>query len=177
MPEPIFRELDDEAWVEVKRQRNADGTTSSVWEKWLAFSADPAYLSLYARYDPGMMVRRHGHNSPHVVFVLEGEISCDGRVCRPGTHIELPPGAAFGPFRAGPDGVVMFEVMMGDPRSWGVDRERFDALLAEHGAEALPDPPLVFPDWLTDLRRLWADEGGGAGGGEGSGDGGGGPRG
>ena len=157
-PQPTFRNLDDEDWVEIKRQRNADGTTASVWEKWLAFSPDPQYLSLYARYDPGMMVRRHGHNSPHVVLVLEGEIWCGDRRCPAGTHIELPRGAAFGPFRAGPEGVVMFEVMMGDPRSWGVDRERFDALLAEHGAEALPDPDIELPEWLNDLRGAWEDD-------------------
>ena len=60
----------DVPWQQCKRQRNADGSESSVWEKWLAFSPDPQYLSLYARYDPGMMVRRHGHYSPHVVFVV-----------------------------------------------------------------------------------------------------------
>ena len=74
---------------------------ASVWEKWLAFSPDPQYLSLYGRYDPGMIVRRHGHHSPHVVFVLEGSIWCGDRLCPAGTHIELPEGAAFGPFRAG----------------------------------------------------------------------------
>ncbi len=58
--EPVFRHLgdDDVPWQQVKTQRNADGTTSSVWEKWFAFSPDPQYLSLYARYDPGMIVRR-----------------------------------------------------------------------------------------------------------------------
>ena len=110
----------------MKRQRNADGTESSVWEKWLAFSPDPQYLSLYAKYDPGMMVRRHGHFSPHVLFVIEGEITCGDRSCPAGTHIELPYGAAFGPFRAGPEGATLFEVMMGDPRSWGDDPEAFD---------------------------------------------------
>ena len=49
-----------------------------------------------------MMVRRHGHYSPHVLFVIEGEIWCGDRRCPAGTHIELPFGAAFGPFRAGP---------------------------------------------------------------------------
>src|SRR6187551_708847 len=94
-PEPIFRHLDDEElpWQEVKRQRNADGSTSSVWEKWFAFSGEPPYLSLYGRYDPGMIVRRHGHRSPHVVFVIEGSIWCGERLCRAGTHIELPEGA------------------------------------------------------------------------------------
>src|SRR6266540_3164868 len=79
--EPVFRHLgdDDVPWQQVKTQRNADGTTSSVWEKWFAFSPDPQYLSLYARYDPGMIVRRHGHFSPHVLFVIEGEVWCGDR--------------------------------------------------------------------------------------------------
>ena len=74
--EPVFREFDDPdvPWQRVKAQRNADGTESSVWEKWFAFSNEPQYLSLYARYDPGMVVRRHGHFSPHIVFVVEGEV-------------------------------------------------------------------------------------------------------
>jgi hypothetical protein len=155
--EPTFRHLDDAdvPWQQVRTQRNADGSTSSVWEKWFAFSADPQYLSLYARYDPGMIVRRHGHYSPHVLFVIEGELWCGDRLCRAGTHIELPLGAAFGPFRAGPDGAVLFEVMMGDPRSWGDQPEAFERVLSEHGAEALPDVAIDYPDWLTDLRDHW----------------------
>ena len=158
---PVFRSIDDAdvPWQQVKVQRNADGTESAVWEKWLSFSADPPYLSLYARYDPGMIVRRHGHYSPHVVFVLEGEIWCGDRLCRAGTHIELPLGAAFGPFRAGAPGAVLFEVMMGDPRSWGDDRAAYERVLADHGVTPLPDPPLEFPPWLADLRRHWMQEG------------------
>src|SRR4051812_15322306 len=160
MPEPLFRHLDDDEvpWQQVKAQRNADGSESSVWEKWLAFSADPPYLSLYARYDPGMIVRRHGHNSPHVLFVIAGELTIGERHCPAGTHVELPDGAAFGPIRAGTDGAVLFEVMMGDPRSWGADPERYAELLARHGVEALPDPALQFPAWLEDARAKWVAE-------------------
>jgi len=155
--QPVFRHLDDAdvPWQPVKAQRNADGSTAHVWEKWLAFSPDPQYLTIYAKYDPGMIVRRHGHFSPHIVFVLEGEATFGGRSCPAGTHIELPLGAAFGPVVAGPEGAVMFEVMMGDPRSWGDQPEVFDAALATHGAERLPDPPLEYPEWLSDLRSHW----------------------
>ena len=45
--------------------------------------------------------------------------------------------------------------MMGDPRSWGDQPEVFDAALAAHGAERLPDPPLEYPAWLSDLRSHW----------------------
>ena len=156
--EPTFRAFDDPdvPWQQVKAQRNADGTTAYVREKWFAFSADPPYLSIYAEYDPGMVVRRHGHYCPHIVFVLEGSATFGDRECPVGTHIELPYGAAFGPVVAGDEGAVMFEVMLGDPRSWGDQPELFEAALAARGARALPDPPLQFPEWLTDLRQHWA---------------------
>ena len=157
-PQPIFRHLDDAdmGWRNVKAQRNADGSEAFVREKWLAFSPDPQYLSLYAEYDPGMIVRRHGHFSPHVVFVITGSAMFGDRVCPAGTHIELPDGAAFGPVVAGPEGVTFFEVMMGDPRSWGDRPELFEQALADRGATALPDPPLDYPEWLQDLRTHWA---------------------
>ena len=156
--EPVFRHLDDEdlPWQPVKRQRNRDGSESAVWEKWLAFSPDPQYLSLYARYDPGMIVRRHGHYSPHLLFVLDGVLFVGDRRCPAGTHVELPLGAAFGPLRAGEEGATLFEVMLGDPRSWGDDPAAFEQALAEHGAEPLPDVELDYPPWLADLRSHWA---------------------
>ncbi len=158
---PIFRHLDDAdvPWQQVKAIRRADGTTASVWEKWFAFSADPQYLSVYARYDPGMVVRRHGHYSNHVLFVISGEVWCGDQHCPAGTHIELPLGAAFGPFVAGEQGAVLFEVMMGDPRSWGDDHAAFERALAERGAEALPDPEIDLPAWLVDRRRTWVGAG------------------
>jgi hypothetical protein len=51
---------------------------------------------------------------------------------------------------------VLFEVMLGDPRSWGDDPETFERALAERGVERLPDPPLEYPPWLQDLRTHWA---------------------
>lgn len=159
--EPVIRHLGDPEvpWQQVKRQRNADGSASAVWERWLAFSADPPYLSLHARYDPGMVVRRHGHFSPHVVYVIGGELWVGDEPCHAGSHVELPLGAAFGPLRAGPEGAELFEVMLGDPRSWGDDPDAFTAALAEQGAEPLPDPPLDYPTWLSDLRDHWATDG------------------
>lgn len=161
VPEPVVRHLDDPDLPsqEVKRQRNADGSTSSVWEKWFAFRGDPPYLSLLARWDAGMIVRRHGHRSPHVLYVLEGLVHCGDRPCPPGTHVELPEGAAFGPWRAGPEGAVLFEVMLGDPRSWGDQPELVEALRDEHGVTELPDPEIDLPDWLVDERHRWAGEG------------------
>jgi hypothetical protein len=153
--EPEFRHIDDQnlPWMEVRSQQNADGSRASVWEKWFTFAEDPTYLSLYAKYDPGMIVRRHGHLSPHVVFVLEGDLWVGERHCPAGTHIDLPLGAVFGPLRAGDDGAVLFEVMMGDPRSWSDEPEAFASALAEHGAIALAHPPHVMPQPVLERRR------------------------
>ena len=148
---PIFRHLDDMPWQQVRTQRHPDGQ-KSVWEKWFAFNQDPPYLSMYAKWDPGMIVHRHGHYDNQMVYVLAGDLMCGDVHCPTGTHIELPKGAALGPLIAGPDGVELFEVMLGDPRSFAADPEGFAAVLAEHGAEALPDPPIELPDWIEDRR-------------------------
>jgi hypothetical protein len=162
--EPVFRSFDDDLvpLQRVKAQRNADGSESAVWERWLAFRQDPPYLSLYARWDPGMVVRRHGHNGPHVLVVLSGSVRIGDRECGPGTHVELPVGAAFGPHVAGPDGCELFEVMVGDPRSWGDDLDAYERVCAERGVTPLPDPPIDLPDWLEDERGRWVDSEGSA---------------
>jgi hypothetical protein len=159
VPAAVFRSFDDPSipLQRVKVQRNADGTESAVWERWLAFRADPPYLSLWARWDPGMVVRRHGHRAPHVLVVLAGSVTIGVRVCGPGTHVELPEGAAFGPHVAGPEGCELFEVMLGDPRSWGDDPAAFERACAERGVTPLPDPPIELPDWLVDERSRWIE--------------------
>ena len=155
---PKFTDIEENEsvpWIPVRSQTNADGSESHVWEKWVAFSVEPMYLALFAKWDPGMIVRKHGHFSPHVLTVLEGEFFCGERLCRSGTHIELPLGADFGPFRAGTKGVLLYEVMMGDPRSWSDEPEAMLAILEEHGVTQLPDPPIELPDGLKDLRQVY----------------------
>lgn len=149
MPEAKFRHADEEKWHEVRALQHGD-RRMSVWEKWLEFT--PKFLALHARWDPGMMIHKHGHNSDHILYVLEGEMMCGDVKCTKGMHITLEQGAAFGPFIAGPEGVELFEVMMGDPRSWAADPEGFEKLLKERGVEKLPNPPIELPDWLEDTR-------------------------
>jgi hypothetical protein len=146
---PRFIHLGDVKWQEVRRQRHG-ARDASVREKWLDFS--PAFLSLYAQWDPGMIVQPHGHHSNHVVFVLEGEMTCGDVHCPKGTHIALDQGDTFGPFVAGPDGVELFEVMMGDPRSFSADPEGYERFLADHSVRQLPNPPIDMPTWLEDTR-------------------------
>ena len=103
-----------------------------------------------------MIVRHHGHHSPHTLLVLGGSIRCGDVDLGPGDHVELPLGASFGPFEAGPEGAELYEVMMGDPRSWSDDEDSMVALLAARGAERLPDPPIDLPGGLEDLRQVYA---------------------
>lgn len=144
-----FRHIDDEKLQEVRAQQHGDRRVS-IFEKWLEFT--PNLLCLFAKWDPGMLVQKHGHNSDHILFVLEGEMMCGDVKCTKGMHITLEHGAAFGPFIAGPDGVELFEVMMGDPRSWPADADGFEKLLADRGAKKLPNPPIDLPAWLEDTR-------------------------
>lgn len=148
-PQVKFRHADDETWQEVRAQQHGDRRVA-IREKWLEFTED--LLCLYAKWDPGMMVHKHGHNSDHILFVLEGEMMCGDVRCTKGMHITLEHGASFGPFIAGPEGVELFEIMMGDPRSWAADPEAFKTLLKERGAVQLPNPPIELPDWLEDTR-------------------------
>ena len=152
MTGPRFSTLESTPDQEVRRIAKGDGATASVFEKWLDFS--PRFLSLWARWDPGMIVHAHGHNSDHVVFVLEGEMTCGDVRCTPGTHIALNQGDTFGPFVAGPEGVVLFEVMMGDPRSFPADPDGWQRLLEEKGAVQLPNPAIELPGWLEDTRSV-----------------------
>jgi hypothetical protein len=146
---PRITHIDDLKWQEVRRQQHGDRTVS-VFEKWPEFS--DRYLTVYAKYEPGMIVQPHGHNCDHVVFVIEGDVMCGDVHCPAGTHIALDQGDTFGPFIAGPAGAVLFEVMMGDPRSFPADLGAYEVFLAERGVTQLPNPPIDMPDWLEDTR-------------------------
>jgi hypothetical protein len=149
MGQARFTHLDQLKWQEVRRQQHGERIVS-IREKWPEFSS--RYLTIYAQWDPGMIVHAHGHNSDHILFVIEGDMTCGDVFCPAGTHIALDHGDTFGPFIAGPKGVVLFEIMMGDPRSFAADPEGMEKLLRERGAKQLPNPPIDLPTWLKDTR-------------------------
>jgi hypothetical protein len=126
--------MDEFEWTEVKLQRNADGSVSAIREKWPI--VQPDFMSAYIEYDPGMITRRHGHFSHHLVWVIAGGAWFGDRWCPAGTHIELPFGAAFGPIIAGAAGTCFLEITNGDFRSWGDQPETFDKAVAAHAGQA-----------------------------------------
>ncbi|MEX1217502.1 MAG: hypothetical protein WEA11_03150 [Acidimicrobiales bacterium] len=153
---PTFWHLDDIDWTEVQRQQNSDGRISVVREKWPIIR--PGFLSAYVHYEPGMVVRRHGHRSNHVVFVLGGSGWFGTDTCTPGTHIHVPLGAAFGPIIAGPAGLTCWELSFGEFGGWGDQPELYQEEIATRNITPLPDPPLEIGDWFVDPRGDWGAE-------------------
>jgi hypothetical protein len=143
-----YTHIDALAWQEVRALVGDDGRRLAAREKFLEFSE--RRMSLYAEWDPGMVVHRHGHNSEQIVFVIDGSVEIDGRHCGPGTFMVLEQGATMGPMIAGPQGVRMFESYDGDPRSWAADPAEHERVLAERGLTPAPlaaiDMIEAFPD-------------------------------
>lgn len=155
-PTPVFWTIDDIGWTEVQRQQNADGSISVVREKWPIIRPD--FLSAYVHYEPGMVVRRHGHRSNHVVFVIDGSGWIGTEPCAPGTHIHVPLGSAFGPIIAGPQGLTCWETSFGEFGGWGDQPELYTNEISARGITPLPDPPLDIGDWFVDPRGDWGGE-------------------
>ena len=153
---PIFWHLDDIDWTPVQRQRNADGSESVVREKWPIIRL--GFLSAHVFYEPGMVVRRHGHRSNHIVFVLGGDGWIGSEPVGPGMHIHVPLGAAFGPIVAGPAGLICWELSFGEFGGWGDQPELYEREIAARGVSPLPDPPLEIGDWFVDPRGDWGAE-------------------
>jgi hypothetical protein len=132
----------DVAWQEVIAQRHGERRVS-VHEKFLEWTTDR--MVVLGRYDPEVVVERHGHASDHLVYVLEGDLSVGERHCPAGTLIVLEMGAVFGPLVAGARGALLFETWAGDPAPVPADKEGYLALLRGRGIERLAPPKIVRP--------------------------------
>ena len=141
-PRLAFVHAGDVPWTEVIAQMHG-GRRVSVHEKFLEWNAKR--MVVLGRYDPHVVIERHGHASDHLVYVLEGELLVGDRPCPPGTLIVLELGAAFGPLIAGPAGALLFETWAGDPRPVPADKDGYYALLQQRGIVRLPNPPFTKP--------------------------------
>ena len=141
-PRVAFVHTDDVPWTEVIAQMHGD-TRVSVHEKFLEWNA--RRMVVLGRYDPHVVIERHGHASDHLVYVLEGDLMIGDRHCPKGTLIVLEVGAKFGPLIAGEQGALLFESWAGDPRPVPDDKEKYYALLKEKGIVRLPNPPITKP--------------------------------
>jgi hypothetical protein len=138
--------VDEVPWTEVIAQQHGDRRVS-VHEKFLEWT--DKMMVVLGRYDPGMIIERHGHRSDHLIFVLEGELTvgdpAGDRVCGPHTLIVLEEGAVFGPLIAGDQGALLYESWAGDPLPNPADKEGYYALLESRGVVRLPNPTFTPP--------------------------------
>ena len=141
-PRLAFVHVEDVPWTEVIAQLHGERRVS-VHEKFLEWNAKR--MVVLGRYDPHVVIERHGHASDHLVYVLEGELLVGDRLCPPGTLIVLEVGAKLGPLVAGANGALLFEVWMGDPRPVPGNKEEYHALLEKKGIVRLPNPPFTKP--------------------------------
>jgi hypothetical protein len=152
-PRLAFVHVDDVPWTEVIAQMHGERRVS-VHEKFLEWTAQR--MVVLGRYDPHVVIERHGHASDHLVYVLEGELLVGERRCTPGTLIVLEHGASFGPLVAGARGALLFETWAGDPRPVPADKAEYYRLLAAKGIVRLPNPTFTKPDTAPQQ----ADDGG-----------------
>lgn len=152
-PEPRFQHLEDMAWKEVLAQDHS-GTRKVVLEKWLVF--EQRVLAFAGKWDPGMVVAKHGHMCPNTIYVVEGSMESDGVDCPAGTNIMLDVGTPYGPNITGPEGVIVYEVMGGNPSVWYADPEGFAALKKERGITQLANPSLGD---TSDTRATYGPDG------------------
>lgn len=148
---PTITHVDDLPFVEVARQRLADGRVVSVREKW--FELTPRLIAFYSVWDPGALGPLHGHTGDHTVYILDGSFTVGDVVCRAGSHITLEWGDVFGPQIAGPEGCTMYGVIAGTGQPF-LHRAKWRAFLAEQGAEELPIELPEMPAFAAMEQRL-----------------------
>jgi hypothetical protein len=102
-----------------------------------------------------MIIPTRGRNCITTVLVLEGSMTVGGRLCTKGMHITLEVGVPMPVTVAGPEGVRLYEVRVGDPTTWYVHNDPFGTLDFEHGAVPLPAPRLDLPAWLADRESIY----------------------
>lgn len=155
-PEPRFQDMEEMDWREVLAQDHS-GTRKVVLEKWLDF--EPRVLAFAGKWDPGMVVARHGHMCPNSIYVVEGSMTSNGVECTAGMNIMLDVGTPYGPNITGPDGVIVYEVMAGDPSVWYADPEGFAELKRELGIRQLANPHLHIDDESGGTRATYGPDG------------------
>jgi hypothetical protein len=141
-PRLVFVHQDDVPWTEVLAQLHG-ARRVSVHEKFLEWT--PRRMVVLGRYDPGVVIERHGHRSDHLVYVLDGDLVVGDRPCPAGTLVVLEEEATFGPLVAGARGALLLEVWMGDPAPVPADKAEYEALLRARGIVRLPPPAVERP--------------------------------
>lgn len=135
---------DEGDWMEVRPQIHADGRRVSGHLRIIERSAERVIA--YTRYDPGLVIEKHSHLANEVIYILEGELIVDDRVCTAGTTLVLEKGTPFGPLTAGPGGTVLFEIFDGETGHVSEDYAGFLRILEDRNIRVLPEPDESVPE-------------------------------
>ncbi len=129
-------------WMEVRPQLHGDRRVAGHLK---IIERTSERVVVHTRYDPGLVIEKHSHLSNEVIFVIEGELIVDDRVCPAGTSLVLEKGTPFGPVVAGPEGTVLFECFDGETGHISEDYEGFLRILGERDITVLPEPDPSVP--------------------------------
>ena len=128
---------DEGEWMEVRPQLHRGDRRVAGHLRIIERSPDRVVV--YTRYDPGLVIEKHSHLSNEVIYVLEGELIVDDRICSAGTTLVIEKGTPFGPLTAGPAGTVLFETFDGETGHVSEDYDGFLRILEERGISVLPE--------------------------------------
>ena len=67
----------------------------------------------YFRMEPNSMSAEHSHPSDQFSYILEGEVSVDGKMYGPGSFFHYPAGVVHGPLKTGEKGMLLFACYSG----------------------------------------------------------------
>jgi hypothetical protein len=128
---------EDLPWRLHRPQRHADGRFVAVHSQLIDSAPDRRVL--HTKYDPGLVLERHGHEGDEIIFVIEGDLMVgDEHVAAPATII-LERNNPFGPLVAGSLGTTILEVFIDGYRTARSDPDSIRNLLVEQGIELLPE--------------------------------------
>jgi hypothetical protein len=113
------------------------------------FEWDADRMIAHTYYDPDIVLPRHSHASDTLVYILDGEVSIEGRSCPAGTQIVIPKDVPLGPLIVGPEGCTFLESYAGDFTATHHDPEGYARLLAERGITPVPTAALTEPEELS----------------------------
>jgi len=137
-----FYHVNDVPWKEAIPQMHGERRVAAHL-KILEWNKDR--MVSYTKYDPGLILRRHGHKSDSHIFIIEGDVTIGGRPCPTGTLIVLDKDTFFGPLVAGPNGCVFLESYGTDIGSIHESDEEYEQLLSKNGVQQVEfknfDPP------------------------------------
>ena len=105
MPKSFAVNWKDGAWTE-----RFDFKGHKAYRKYLNEGKDGTPELFMIKWEPGVVLGAHSHDKWELIFVVEGEMWVGEKRCPAGTFVYNNKDVTYGPLRAGPEGVVYFNL-------------------------------------------------------------------